>query len=208
MKRGRTARLLLSFLLVLILLAGLAPAPAEAYWVWDCFWDFFGEEEPPAEPLTIEQREENVRYVMQYLREELELPDSAVAAVMANIYRESAFDPRAVDASRGLCGLCQWSRTRWANCFLFCWENGLDRLSVEGQMAFLKHELKGEYRWIYDSYLLPAEDSEDGAQEAQYYFCLYFEAPLDVDWEQVVRSKLVAYAYWPLVSEGQPLDWS
>ena len=43
MKRGRTARLLLSFLLVLILLAGLAPAPAEAYWVWDCFWDFFGE---------------------------------------------------------------------------------------------------------------------------------------------------------------------
>jgi hypothetical protein len=30
---------------------------------------------------------------------------------------------------------------------------------------------------------------------------------LDLDWEQVVRSKLVAYAYWPYVSEGKALDW-
>ena len=68
-------------------------------------------------------------------------------------------------------------------------------------------ELEGEYLWVYESFLLPAEDDEDGAQEAQYYFCELFEVPLDLDWEQVVRSKLVAYAYWPYVSEGKALDW-
>ena len=78
---------------------------------------------------------------------------------------------------------------------------------LEGQLAFLKYELEGEYLWVYETFLLPAADDEDGAQEAQYSFCELFEVPLDLDWEQVVRSKLVAYAYWPYVSEGKALDW-
>ena len=206
MNRCRTLRAVLSVLLVLSLFCALTSTSALAYgdWLWeDLFWD-----DAPAEAITKDQREENVEITMAFLREELDLPDSAVAAVMANIYRESAFDPRAVDAGRRFFGLCQWSRLRWMNCFFFCQEQGLDRMSTEGQLAFLKYELEGEYRWIYETYLLPAEDSEDGAQEAQFFFCQLFEAPRDVDWEQVMRSKLVAYAYWPLVSEGQPLDWS
>ena len=205
MKKGLALRTSLSFLLALAVFCCCFPVSAHAAGIWEfLFW----ENEPSAEEITVEQREENVQTTMRFLREELDLPDSAVAAVLANIYRESAFDPRAVDAGRRFFGLCQWSKQRWTNCYRFCLENELDRMSVEGQLAFLQYELEGEYSWIYETYLLPAEDSEDGAQEAQYYFCQLFEAPRDLDWEQVMRSKLVAYAYWPLVSEGKPLDWN
>lgn len=161
--------------------------------------EFFDPEE--REPLSPEERQANMEQVKTFLREELRLPDSAVAAILANIDRESGFDPRAIDDSGNFFGLCQWSRKRWIDCFHFCRENDLDRLSMEGQLAFLRYELNGEYEWIYLYYLLPAEDSEDGAQEAQYEFCASFEAPLEADWEQVVRSKLVAEVYWPMMVE-------
>lgn len=196
-----------AFLLAFALLCGLFPVSAHAApaSLWErLFWNA----EPRSEELTDEQRDENVRIATAFLRQELKLPDSAVAAVLANIYRESAFDPLAVDGDREFFGLCQWSKLRWTNCFFFCREQGLDRLSMEGQLAFLKYELEGEYLWVYETFLLPAADDEDGAQEAQYSFCEFFEVPLDLDWEQVVRSKLVAYAYWPYVSEGKALDWN
>ena len=205
MKNSRALRTALSFLLALSLFCCFSPAKAHAAGIWEfLFW----EDVSDSEELTPEQRDENVQTAMAFLRDELDLPDSAVAAILANMYRESAFDPLAMDAGHSFFGLCQWSKLRWTNCFLFCREQGLDRMSLEGQLAFLKYELEGEYRWIYDSYLVDAEDSEDGAQEAQYYFCQLFEAPRDLDWEQVVRSKLVAYAYWPYVSEGKALDWN
>ena len=154
------------------------------------------------EPLSPEERQANLEQAAAFLRDELNLPDSAVAAILANMDRESGFDPRAIDDSGNFFGLCQWSRKRWVKCYNFCRENELDRFTVEAQLAFLKYELNGEYEWIYLYYLLNAEDSEDGAQAAQYEFCASFEAPLDVEWEQVVRSKLVAEVYWPMVTEG------
>lgn len=207
MKNGGTLRKTISFLLVFLLVCGLFPASAHA--LSGSLWErLFWTEETRPEPLSDEEREENVRIATAFLRKELKLPDSAVAAVLANMYRESAFDPEAVDAGRRFFGLCQWSKLRWTNCYFFCLEQGLDRMSLEGQLAFLKYELEGEYSWVCEDYLLPAVNDEDGAQEAQYYFCQFFEAPLDVEWEQVVRSKLVAYAYWPYVSEDKKLDWN
>lgn len=153
-------------------------------------------------PLTAEEREENLRVITAFLREEMALPDAAVAAILANIDRESSFDPRAVDPDGKFFGLCQWSETRWENCRLYCEEHELDRLTVQGQLAFLQYELETEYDWIRLYFLAPAENSEDGAQVAQYYFCQYFEAPLELDWEQVRRSKLLAEVYWPLLTEG------
>ena len=157
------------------------------------------QEQKEHEPLSEEERKANILKIAGFLRYELALPDSAIAAVLANMDRESAFDPRAIDETGTFFGLCQWSRTRWLDCFCFCRQNGLDRLTVEGQLAFLRYELEGEYDWILTEYLLDAEDSEDGAQEAQYYFCELFEAPTDLDWEQVRRSKLVAEVYWPMM---------
>ena len=184
-----------SFLAVLGLPLCLLPIQAHAVLVPE----FMEQEEP--EPLSDAEREANVLQIAAFLRYEMELPDSAVAAVLANIDRESAFDPRAIDETGCFFGLCQWSKTRWLNCFQFCRRNDLDRLSVEGQLAFLRYELEGEYDWIRTQHLLYAEDSEDGAQEAQYYFCELFEAPTEPDWEQVHRSKLVAEVYWPMMAD-------
>ena len=197
----RALRRAASFVLLCALLICFFPQSASAL----SLPEFFDTEE--REPLSPEEREANLLQIAAFLRDELELPDSAVAAILANIDRESGFDPRAIDESGNFFGLCQWSRKRWINCFHFCRENGLDRFTVEGQLAFLEFELRGEYEWIYLYYLLNAEDSEDGAQEAQYEFCASFEAPLEVDWEQVIRSKLVAEVYWPMVCEGI-LAWS
>lgn len=111
MKARLAFRKTAAFLLTLVLLCGLFPisAHAESSSLWErLFWNA----EPRSEELTDEQREENVRIATAFLREELKLPDSAVAAVLANIYRESAFDPLAVDAGREFFGLCQWSKLR------------------------------------------------------------------------------------------------
>ena len=183
----------LSFLAALALFCFLLPQQAHAVLVPEFI------EQKDLEPLSDAQREANTLQIASYLRYEMDLPDSAIAAVLANMDRESAFDPRAIDETGCFFGLCQWSRTRWLDCVRFCRENGLDRLTVEGQLAFLRYELEGEYDWILTQFLLYAEDSEDGAQEAQYYFCELFEAPTELDWEQVRRSKLVAEVYWPMM---------
>lgn len=197
----RLLRRAASMLLAFALLCCLLPVQAQALGLPEFF------DPPQWVPLSPEEREQNIVRITDFLREEMQLPDSAVAAILANMDRESGFDPRAVDQTGCFFGLCQWSKTRWINCFQFCRENGLDRFSVEGQLAFLQFELEGEYEWIYLYYLLSAEDSEDGAQEAQFEFCASFEAPLDVDWEQVYRSKLVAEVYWPMLTTGS-LAWT
>ena len=198
MRKSVLLRSAAAFCLILTLLFSL-PLPA-AHAV--CVKEFIDPWDRDYAPLTEQEREENLRVITAYLREEMELQDSIVAAILANMFRESALDPRAIDPTGCFFGLCQWSKTRWTNCFAFCRENGLDRFTVEAQLAFLRYELEGEYAWIMDDYLRPVENDEDGAQDAQYYFCEYFEAPLDPEWEQVIRSKYVANIYWPLLSEG------
>ena len=195
MRASAMMRKSISFLAVLALLLCLLPMQAHAVLVPE----FMEQEE--AEPLSDTEREANMLQIAAFLRYEMGLPDAAVAAVLANIDRESAFDPRAIDETGCFFGLCQWSRDRWLNCFQFCRKNDLDRLSVEGQLAFLRYELEGEYDWIRTQHPLYAEDSEDGAQEAQYFFCELFEAPTELDWEQVHRSKLVAEVYWPMMTD-------
>ena len=184
-----------SFLAVLALFFCLLPQQAHAVLVPE----FVEQEE--REPLSDAERESNMLQIAAFLRYEMGLPDSAVAAVLANIDRESAFDPRAIDETGCFFGLCQWSKSRWLNCFQYCRKNDLDRLTVEGQLAFLRYELEGEYDWIRTGFLLYAEDREDGAQEAQYHFCELFEAPTEPEWEQVYRSKLVAEVYWPMMAD-------
>lgn len=197
----RALRRAACLVLAAILLCCCFPRSASALSIPEFF------ERPEQRTLSPEERQANIVQITAFLREEMDLPDSAVAAILANMHRESSFDPRAVDETGNFFGLCQWSRARWVDCFNFCQENELDRFSVEGQLAFLRFELSGEYEWIYLYFLLNAEDSEDGAQVAQFEFCASFEAPLDVDWEQVYRSKLVAEVYWPMVSEGS-LAWT
>lgn len=200
MKRRKVLQAAACLLLALTLLFCFAPPPkAQALLIRE-FTQPEGETERA--PLTPEEREENMRRITAFLRDEMGLNDAAVAAILANMDRESGFDPLAVDPDRMFFGLCQWSRSRWIDCYYFCEENGLDRTSLDGQLAFFQHELESEYPDLLNYVLRWAENSEEGALEAQLYFCQGYEAPLEMERELELRAALVSECYWPLLTEG------
>jgi hypothetical protein len=196
-KRLHYLRCSLAFALVLTLLFCSFPAQAHAVYVREFF-----DSEKPSPSLTEEEREENLRIIADFLRDEMGLNAASASAVIANISRECSFDPRAVDEGREFFGICQWSKSRWVNYTFFCLENKLDGGSLDSQLRFLQYELEHDYTFLLNI-LLDCENSEDGALYAQWCFCQYFEAPTDLDGEQMVRALLVYEVYWPLLSEGE-----
>ena len=75
------------------------------------------------------------------------LNTAAACGVMANIDKESTFNP-SVSSRDGSYGLCQWTGNRKSNLFSYCDQNGLDSSSVEGQIAFLMYELQTGYKGV------------------------------------------------------------
>ncbi len=108
-----------------------------------------------------------------YLTGSLGLNHAAACGIMANMYRESSYNPAAWNPA-GYFGICQWGGGRYDGLFSFCEANGLDAYSLSGQLAFLGYELTGSYRRVYDQ-LLGVEDSPEGAYSAGYIFGMQFE---------------------------------
>ena len=96
----------------------------------------------------------NKSEIFKQLTTKLDLNPAAACGIMANIEHESDFDPTLVIVdTNGLLsgGLCQWNGGRFSNLQNFCYNNGYNYLSIEGQLAFLKHELSsGSYGYIYN----------------------------------------------------------
>lgn len=96
---------------------------------------------------------------------------AAACGILANIRYESNF---VSDIGDYYYGLCQWGGSRKDNLYSFCQNNGLDAASIEGQLAYLDHELSNSYPSV-KSYLLNIENSSSGAYNAADYFCRNFE---------------------------------
>ena len=96
---------------------------------------------------------------------------AAACGILANIRFESNFIS---DIGDYYYGLCQWGGSRQDNLYYFCQNNGLDAASIEGQLAYLDHELSNSYPSV-KSYLLNIENSSSGAYNAAEYFCRNFE---------------------------------
>ena len=131
----------------------------------------------------------------------MDLNDHAAAAILANMDRESGFDHRQIGDQEKAYGLCQWNRGRWDALILFCDRKGLDWTTLEGQLAFLKHDLQARLPAMYEHLLQGCEASEKGALKAAYYFCLSYEAPLELEDEQEKRAKLTVETYLPLLEQ-------
>ena len=118
--------------------------------------------------------------IFSYLTDEMNLNSAAACGVMANIDEESDFNPRLVIVdTNGLLsgGLCQWNGGRFSRLRAHCKEKGISYLSVEGQLSYLKKELKSKtYGYIYD-YLKSVPDTAQGAYDAAHFWCYYFEVP-------------------------------
>ena len=120
---------------------------------------------------------------------------AAACGVMANIEKESNFNPSAGSTS-GAYGLCQWTGARRSNLFSFCKNNGYSSNSVEGQVAFLMHELRGSYSGVLNS-LKSVANSADGAYNAGYRFCYDFERPSNKGSRSSQRGSVARNSYWP-----------
>lgn len=141
----------------------------------------------------------NKSQVFSYLTKEIGFNTAAACGVMANMEHESGFDStKVLYDSNGLLsgGLCMWNGGRFSSLQRFCNENGYNYLSVYGQLKYLEHELKSSYyRHIYN-YLKSVSNNQNGAYNAAYYWCYYFEIPANRSYHANKRGGAASSKYW------------
>lgn len=146
----------------------------------------------------------NKRAVFDFLTGEAGFNSAVACGIMANIEHESNFNPEKVARdSNGLLsgGLCMWNGARFKNLQNYCYKNGYNYLSVNGQLRFLMYELKMDYfKHIYN-YLKKVSNSASGAYDAAYYWCYYFEVPSNRATRACERGRSARDKYWPQYSK-------
>lgn len=158
-------------------------------------------------PLSANASTSNKQKIYSFLTNEMDLNSAAACGILANIERESDFNPKLVIRdSNGLHsgGLCQWNGGRFSNLKKYCEKYGYNYLSIDGQMNYLKHELsQNSYNYIYD-YLKDVSNTSDGAYDAAYYWCYYFEIPANRSVKAKQRGENAKDDYWPLYGNKIP----
>ena len=143
----------------------------------------------------------NKTEVYKQLTTKLNLNSAAACGIMANIEKESNFRSNIIIRdSNGLPsgGLCMWNGGRLNNLKKFCADRGLNYLSIEGQLSYLKYELqKNGYKHIYN-YLKGVSNNSSGAYNAAHYWCYYFEVPENRSSKSVQRGNTATKNYWPV----------
>ena len=151
-------------------------------------------------PLSANATSDNKTQIFSYLTKEMGLNSAAACGIMANIEKESNFKPTTIIRdSNGLPsgGLCMWNGSRLSRLKNFCSRNGLNYLSIKGQLSYLNYELKlSQYKHIFD-YLKRVPNNSAGAYDAAYYWCYYFEVPASRGTRSVQRANTAVRSYWP-----------
>ena len=128
---------------------------------------------------------------------------AAICAILANMEHESSFRKDALgDYENGQptsYGLCQWHAGRWTKLKNFCSDNGYDVASIEGQLAYMDHELQtDDYKYIYDK-LMSVDDTIEGAKEASKYWTIHYEVPKYKEQRAIERAESIG-KYWERAS--------
>lgn len=151
-------------------------------------------------PLCANASTSNEQKIYSFLTQEMNLNSAAACGILANIESESDFNSKLVIRdSNGLQsgGLCQWNGGRFSRLKQYCSNNGYSYLSVEGQLNYLKYELSQKsYSYIYD-FLKQVTNNADGAYDAAYYWCYYFEVPANKGTKAKQRGTDAVQDYWP-----------
>ena len=152
----------------------------------------------------------NETIIYNFLINEMELNSAAACGVLANIYAESSFNPNALGDKGSSYGICQWHNTRWTAMKNWCNANGYNWETLTGQLNYLKFELSrnnSAYLWngktIYN-YLKSVSNDAQGAYDAGYYWCYYFEVPANRETKSVTRGNAAKDTYWPEYHKEEP----
>ena len=141
----------------------------------------------------------NEARIYKYLTGTLKLKKAAALGIMANIEAESDYDPGLVEAGNSIgYGLLQWSFDRRKSLESYLDKNGFPRESVEGQLQYMMVELNQSYYNHILKKLQGVADNAQGAYEAGYYFCKYFEVPADTEGQSIARGARARDSYWPM----------
>lgn len=115
--------------------------------------------------------------IYDFLTNELCFNYATAVGIMANIYKESGFDPNAYnpnDLGKESYGICQWRDTRLTALKSYCSENGLDYTSAYGQMRYLQYELKTTEKNAWN-HMQGFENTQQGAYDAACAWAQWFE---------------------------------
>lgn len=148
----------------------------------------------------------NEKTIYHFLVEELECNFATALGILANLERESSFNPKAkATTSDGKIyfGICQWGGSRLEDLKSYCSQNGYAYDSVEGQLNFLKYELYGTESKAW-SKMQGIEDTQEGAYLAGYNWARYFERCSSAYYE--VSAKRARDVYWPNYVTEAPVD--
>lgn len=176
----------------------------------------------------------NAKEIYHFLVYNMGLNSAAACGILANIRRESFFNPDKLGDADTSYGICQWHDTstgvgRYTNLINWCAQNGYDYTQLEGQLQFLYHELSQNDSTILHNgktildYMRTVDNTADGAYAAGYYWCDTFEVPFSNNPEKRAaecdaRGSLARDIYWPaycepalegaqIVASGIQLNW-
>lgn len=137
----------------------------------------------------------NETEVFRILTGSLGLNRAAAAGLMGNFYHECGFNQTAVGGGGISYGLAQWTGSNYSLLTSWCSANGQNYRTVEGQLAFLKHDLETRFPSVY-AYLKAEPETADGAYDAAYYFCSNYERPLYITQQSITRGNTARTTYW------------
>lgn len=150
-------------------------------------------------PFSSSAANSNIQRIFDFLVDEMGLSSAAACGVLANIECESDFDPNLYGDNGTSYGICQWHAERFTNLKNYCSKRGLDWKSLDGQLWFLNYELTNfgsDTGYILDK-LKKVADTADGAYDAGYDWCYYFERPANRTAKAENRGNMAKNTYWP-----------
>ena len=138
----------------------------------------------------------NETKIFQYLTYIDGYSTAAACGILANLKSESGFRPEAYNSSSGSYGICQWTGGRYTSLQSYCQDRELDYTTLKAQCLYLSHELKNKYSSV-SSYLRSVPNSAQGAYDAGYHWCYYYEVPANRTGSSEKRGAMAQEDYWP-----------
>lgn len=149
----------------------------------------------------------NEEIIFEFFIKEMGWNVAGASGVLANIFKESGFNPNTMGDRGTSYGICQWHNKRWTNMKNWCNSNGYDWTTLTGQLYYLKYELsQNNSNILYNgktiyNYIVSVPNTAEGAYQAGYYWCYYFEIPANKASASKTRGNLAKNTYWPEYSK-------